>query len=151
MGAYPHPTPPKRDVSARPVSGSCESVAPPNALVAVYETDGRALEAARRVRNLGVDDRSIRVGDSLDQLAPGSMPARLRRSLRRAFGIDRRWEALAAAHGTLLEVPDSEDARRVLLTSGSLRVDVVSAAGAPVANLAALGKTSAQGGLAAGR
>jgi len=121
-----------------------------NALVAVFETDGRALEAARRVRNLGVDDCSIRVLHPPDRRASMRGPAVLRRLLRRVFGIDQPAETRAAARGTTLAVPDSEDARRVLLTSGSLRVDVVSAAGAPVATLAALGKTSAGGGLATG-
>jgi hypothetical protein len=175
----------------------------PNSLVAVFETDGRALEAARRVRNLGVDDASIRVGDSLDALASvrgvmreeavdlaGSPTGPYRRRAPRglvpgvliggvtglatavpfaaipmgtlelstrllilasiglaigsllawflggAFGRDRSEERLATARGTTLAVPDSEDARRVLLTSASLRVDLVSAEGEPVATVA---------------
>jgi hypothetical protein len=150
-----------------------------NSLVAVFETDGRALEAARRVRNLGVDDRSIRVAGSLDALAAvrgltlgtllGSVAglavalpfaaipmgglelttrllivaavglvfgAFLGWFLGGAFGLDRPEEPLAATRGTTLAVPDSDAARQVLLTSGTLRVDVVSAAGEPVATLA---------------
>ena len=109
-------------------------MAAPNSLVAVFESDGRALEAARRVRNLGVDDRSIRLGEPFDKLA--SARGTFVGWLLRAFGLERSEETLAAARGTTLAVPDSGEARRVLLTSGSLRVDVVSAAGDPVATLA---------------
>ena len=177
--------------------------AAPNSLVAVFETDGRAREAARRVRNLGVDDRSIRVGDSLDSLTAvraemreeteglagsptGPYPRGAVRGLAvgtvvgavvgcvvalpfaaipmgdlavaarllivaavgivfgaflgwflgGAFGLERPEQPLAATGGTTLAVPDSEATRRVLLTSGSLRVDVVSPAGKPVETLA---------------
>jgi hypothetical protein len=113
-----------------------------NSLIAVYESDGRALEAARRVRNLGVDNGNIRVGESLDKLA--SMRGKTRgfgaflgRLLGGAFRLERPEEPRAAAPGTTLAVPDSDDARHVLLTSGSLRVDLVSATGDPVATLAA--------------
>jgi hypothetical protein len=178
-------------------------MAAPNSLVAVFATDGRALEAARRVRKVGVDDRSIRVGESLDALASvrgemreealgvtGSPTGPYPRSAVRgltlgtllgsvaglaivlpfaaipmgglelttrllivaavglvfgaflgwflggAFGLERPEQPLAAARGTTLAVPDSDAARQVLLTSGTLRVDVVSAAGEPVATLA---------------
>jgi len=105
----------------------------PNSLVAVFETDGRALEAARRVRDLGVDEHNIRVGDSLDAHALARPAARWRR--RRRFRGARR-PLRSAARGTTLAVPDSADARRVLVTSASLRVDLVSADGEPVATLA---------------
>ena len=87
-----------------------------NSLVAVFATDGRACEAARRVRNLGVDDRDIRIGD----------PPRSHRPRRSRH----------APNGTTLAVPDSADARHVMLTAGSLRVDVGSPAGTPVETLA---------------
>jgi len=87
-----------------------------NSLLAVFATDGRACEAARRVRNLGVDDRDIRIGDSPRSRRP-------RRSRH-------------ASNGTTLAVPDSEKARQVMLTAGSLRVEVVSPAGKPVETLA---------------
>jgi hypothetical protein len=113
-----------------------------NSLIAVYESDGRALEAARRVRNLGVDDGNIRVGEPVDKLASmrgktrgfGAFVGWFRGG---AFGLERPKDPLAAGPGTTLAVPDSDDARHVLLTSGSLRVDLVSAAGDPVATLAA--------------
>ena len=99
----------------------------------MFETDGRALEAARRVRDLGVDEHNIRVGDSLDANAFVRPAARRRRPrlFRRAPGPPR-----SGAHGTTLAVPDSAAARRVLSTSASLRVDLVSAEGEPVATLA---------------
>jgi hypothetical protein len=113
-----------------------------NSLIAVYESDGRALEAARRVRNLGVDDGNIRVGESVDKLASirgktHGFGAFLRWFLGGAFRPERPTDPLAAAPGTTLAVPDSDDARHVLLTSGSLRVDLVSESGDPVATLAA--------------
>jgi hypothetical protein len=106
----------------------------PNSLVAVFETDGRALEAARRVRDLGVDEHNIRVGDSLDAdaFARPAMRRRRPRRLRRAPRPPR-----SAARRTTLAVPDSAAARRVLSTSASLRVDLVSADGESVATLAA--------------
>jgi hypothetical protein len=114
-------------------------MAVPNSLIAVYESDGRALEAARRVRNLGVDDGNIRVGESVDKLASmrGKTRGYLGWFLGGAFRPERPTDPLAAAPGTTLAVPDSDDARHVLLTSGSLRVDLVSESGDPVATLAA--------------
>jgi hypothetical protein len=110
-----------------------------NSLIAVYESDGRALEAARRVRNLGVDDGKIRVGESLDKLASmrGKTRGFLGWFLGGAFALERPKDPRAAAPGTTLAVPDSDDARHVLLTSGSLRADLVSEAGDPVETLAA--------------
>jgi len=104
----------------------------PNSLVAVFETDGRALEAARRVRDLGVDEHNIRVGDSLDAaFARPAVRGRRPRRWRRAPRPPR-----SAARRTTLAVPDSAAARRVLSTSASLRVDLVSAEGESVATLA---------------
>jgi hypothetical protein len=52
-----------------------------------------------------------------------------------AFGLQRPEEPLAAARGATLAVPDSDAARRVLVETGSRRVDVVASDGEPVGRL----------------
>ncbi len=173
-------------------------------LVAVFDTESQARQAARQMEAVGVSAEDIRIGDSIDALSSirgemreeavefvggptGPYPQSARRGfaigtvvgavaglaialpfaaipmgdlpagtrllivavvgvafgsflgwfLGGAFGLERPEEPLAAARGATLAVPDSDAARRALVETGVLRVDVISPDGEPIGRFAA--------------
>jgi hypothetical protein len=116
-------------------------------LIAVYEDESVAVDAAHRTRQAGADPGAIRIGDPIDALT--SIRGELREEVNDVVGASSgpRGGAiatiiglpLAASAGTTLAVPDTASARHVLVRSGSVRIDVVAADGRPVDTLKAHG------------
>jgi hypothetical protein len=116
-------------------------------LVAVFESECVARDAAHKTRRIGADPDAIRIGDPIDALT--SIRGELREEVNDIVGTacwpPRRAVAtvitlpLAASAGVTLAVPDTASARHVLEHSGSVRIDVVAPDGRPVDTLKARG------------
>ena len=109
-------------------------------LIAVYESESAAVDAADRARRAGAEPDSIRIGDPIDALT--SIRGELREEVNDVVGASSGPPGgatatimalpLAATAGTTLAVPDTGPARHVLVRSGPVRVDVVASDGRPV-------------------
>jgi hypothetical protein len=109
-------------------------------LVAVFEDESVARDAARKARQTGVDPDVIRIGDPIDALT--SFRGEMREEVNVvAASVSPAGTTialpLAASAGTTLAVPDTDPARHVLLRAGSVRIDVVGSDGRPIDTLKA--------------
>ena len=120
-------------------------------LIAVFDSEARARRAAEDAQQHGTQNRSIRIGNSLDALASigdetleetGSLGAgkpeprnRFSAFVNRLFGHKRPSQPLTATVGTILALPDTEPARRSLLRAGPEHVDVFGAGGHLISTL----------------
>jgi hypothetical protein len=120
-------------------------------LIAVFDNEARARRAAEDAQQHGTQNRSIRIGSSLDKLASigaerrgethhvgagGTGPRRrFGAFVSRLLGVRPPRESLAPTVGTMLALPDTEPARRSLLRAGPERVDVFGAGGHLISTL----------------
>ena len=120
-------------------------------LIAVFDSEARARRAADDAQQHGTQNRSIRIGSSLDALVSivdemheETGPARVgnaeprsrfRAFISRLLGHERPSKPLTATIGTILALPDTEPARRSLLRAGPERVDVFGAGGHLISTL----------------
>ena len=117
-------------------------------LIAVYESESAAVDAADRARRAGAEPDSIRIGDPIDALT-SNFAASSREEVNDVVGASSGPPGgatatimalpLAATAGTTLAVPDTGPARHVLVRSGPVRIDVVASDGRPVDTVKARG------------
>ena len=133
----------------------------PRWLLAFFETEMQARRAVQAAQLSGVDPRLMRMGKSLDTLSSvqtvmqqaseaslaDTKEPRTRESSGRGLGRLAGWfragarrkrpqEPHSGSAGTIVAVPDSKAARRVLLRASAIRIDVLGAGGYPIATLA---------------
>ena len=109
-------------------------------LIAVFESEPIARDAARMSRRTGSDAEKIRIGEPIDALTSfrGEMREEVDDRVAQTFGGGAVVTLpLAASAGTTVAVPDTAVARHVLLRAGSLRIDVVGPDGRPIDTLRA--------------
>ena len=109
-------------------------------LIAVFDGESIARDAARMTVRTGSDPDRIRIGDPIDALTSfrGEMREEVNERVAHSSGCGAVVTLpLAASSGTTLAVPDTEMARHVLLRAGSIRIDVVGPDGRPIDTLRA--------------
>ena len=109
-------------------------------LIAVFESESTAQDAARTIRRTSCDPERLRVGDPIDALTSfrGEMREEVNDRVTQSSGRGAVVTlALAASAGTTVAVPDTARARHVLLRAGSVRIDVIGPDGRPVDTLRA--------------
>jgi hypothetical protein len=119
-------------------------------LIAVFDSESIARDAARMTSRLGADPEAIRIGDPIDALT--SIRGEMREEANDVAAGPASGTGsvitlpLAASAGTTLAVPDTQSARHVLLRAGSVRIDVVGSNGRPIDTLTPRRRLAARNG-----